>query len=682
MRWIIRALVSLLILVVVLIGGLFLLPTEKIAQLASEKLRASTGREVTLTGSLSPSVWPQVGVSTGPLTLSNADWSKEGDMLRAEGLSVGLDMSALLSGEIKIRKLELQSPEIILEQAADGRTNWTFEPPANNSAQTTSSGGGSGEGGSSDAAAPTEFTVDKAAITNAKLTYIDHVAGTRTTIDALNATVTLPKFDGPAELDVAARMNGQTVAAALKLNQFNVFLSGAVSPVSGTLSAGGSTIRFDGRAGTAPVSAEGALNADVSDLDALFTALGQPKPALPKGVGKIITTKGNLTYTPEGSVHLRSTTLQLDSNTITGDADITLNGKPRLTGSFTAGALDLRAFIGGETSKKSGGGNGGGSEGNKKDSADGWSSAPIDVSALAALDAEVAIVADSIDLGDAKLGKTRILATLTDRRLVLKLREVRAYSGLITGEFVVNGRGSLSVGGDLNIGGMATQALLADLAGYDRLQGSGDLNLKFLGSGKSMKAIMNSLSGSGNFKVGKGQIRGLDLAGMLRNLDTNYIGDGSRTIFDSIGASFKIKDGVLRNDDLSMLAPLLNAIGLGKINLGKQNLDYRITPTAFSGGNDGEGFKVPLMITGSWANPKFNIDLEALAEQRLNLKERQKELEADAKKELKKAEERAKKQAAKKLGLQTEDGEDVEKAARKKLKKKAQKELKKLLGGN
>jgi len=61
--------------------------------------------------------------------------------------------------------------------------------------------------------------------------------------------------------------------------------------------------------------------------------------------------------------------------------------------------------------------------------------------------------------------------------------------------------------------------------------------------------------------VGRGELLGLDIAGMVRNLDAAYVGEGSKTVFDAISASFEIKGGVLRNDDLSFGAPLVTATG-------------------------------------------------------------------------------------------------------------------------
>ena len=50
MRWIVRICVALVALVVVAVGLLFMLPTDRIGQLASDQLKKQTGRTLTLAG--------------------------------------------------------------------------------------------------------------------------------------------------------------------------------------------------------------------------------------------------------------------------------------------------------------------------------------------------------------------------------------------------------------------------------------------------------------------------------------------------------------------------------------------------------------------------------------------------------------------------------------------------------
>jgi AsmA protein len=267
---------------------------------------------------------------------------------------------------------------------------------------------------------------------------------------------------------------------------------------------------------------------------------------------------------------------------------------------------------------------------------DGWSEDEIDVSALGALDAELVLVAPSVSVGGMTLGETRVLVTLDRSRAVTEIRQMAAYGGQITGEFVVNGRGGLSVGGKLDFASLDLQALLRDVSGYDRVVATGDLDLRFLGVGNSVAAIMQSLEGEGALELGRGEVRGLDIAAMLQTLDPAYIGDDQKTAFDGLAGTFTIAEGILSNRDLKLVAPQLTAAGAGEVDLGDRTLDYRLRPTALAAADGSGGVMVPLLITGPWAEPRFRLDLESIAREKMEAEARAAaaEVEARAKAEL------------------------------------------------
>ena len=668
MRWLIRSLLALILLATLAGASVFLIPTDRIARIATDRFTAITGRSLTIEGALRPTVWPSLGIKTGPVTISNADWSGAGPMLRAEALEVSLDMAALIKGDVKITGIRAIGPQILLETARDGRQNWVFGGANGGTAQA----GMAGEG--------TPFTIDLAEIEDGALRYLDHQTGTDLSVTAVTGTARVPAFTGPTDLDLVARINGQQVAVTATIEEFAPFLGGAVVGVDLTLAAGDADLGFAGRAGWNPMVAEGALTADLADLAALSRLAGIARPSLPAGLGaRAVTVAGNVTLTAKGSVHLRGGAVGLDDTRLRVEADLTTQGdRPKLSAQVGAGALQLASLTGGTT----GGGTGGGAQ------ASGWSTDRIDVSALSALDANVALTADSVDLGLAKFGATRLMLTVDRARAVFDLRQIAAYQGAISGQFVVNGRGGLSVGGDLTLAGLAMEPLLQDLGGYDRLIGTGDLGLKFLGIGNSLDEIMRSLSGSGTVRLGKGELRGLDVAGMLRTLDPGFVGEGQKTIFDGITASFAIDKGVLSNTDLAFKAPYVTATGSGTVGIGTRTLDYRLRPTALAAVDGTGGVMVPLLVTGTWAAPKFRLDLESLARERLQ--EEARALEERARAEARAAEDRAKaeleRRAQEALGITRQDGESLEDAARRRAQEALDAEtvrlLERLLGGN
>ncbi len=214
MRWILRIVFGLLALVVAAVAVLFLLPAERIAGLVTDRFEAATGRAMTLQGDVRPTLWPELGVNTGPVTIANADWSDAGPMLRRTGLSVGVDIMALLGGDVRINRIEIEAPRVVLEVACDGRGNWEMVRAGGEAVTATSGGEVVVAGG------VPQFTLDRAVISGGSLTFIDRASGSRTELSSVDATLRLPDFEGAADLDLAAVMNGQRFAVTGQIAAF------------------------------------------------------------------------------------------------------------------------------------------------------------------------------------------------------------------------------------------------------------------------------------------------------------------------------------------------------------------------------------------------------------------------------------------------------------------------------
>lgn len=671
MRWIVRVGVALAVLVILAFGLMAVVPSERIAQAVSGQFEAMTGRKLEVLGEVKPRLWPSLGVTTGPVSIANADWAdSDQPLFRAESLSIDVNFSALMGGEIRILGLTADQPEFNLERDPDGQANWVF------AASTAGVAGGVG----AVPAPATGFTLDQGAITGGTLRFNDRQSGQMIALDDINATLAIPDFSGPFTLTATALSGGQRAALDLTGDVFSAFAMGRVVQIKASLSAGAAKLGFEGRGGYAPLAAEGALVADLADLPAIGALLGVKLERPSPGLGQDrLQVAGRLTLDGTGAAFLREAEIVADSNQIKGDLDLTPGeARPRLKAQLSAGPISIGTGPDGDM----GGGVAGGMQ------ADGWPTGLIDVSALGMMDAEIALVAPSVDLGVLKLGQTRALITNDRGRAVIEIREMQAYGGQISGDFVVNGRGGLSVGGRLTLAGLQTEPLFTDLAGWDRLVSTGTVELKFLGIGDSVDAVMKSLEGQGTLELGKGELRGLDIAGMLRTLDPGYVGEGQKTIFDGMTGTFAIAGGVLSNSDLKLVAPYLTALGAGEIGLGTRTLDYRLRPTALAAADGTGGVMVPLLITGTWAKPRFRLDLESIAREKMEaeakaaaarLEAEAKAAEAAAKAEL---EQRLKEELGVEVAPDESLGDAAKRGAQQALEDEARKALDEILGGN
>jgi AsmA protein len=646
MRWIFRLIGAVVVMAAIVLGAVVFLPSERVARIAADHLSKASGREVTLSGETTLSLYPVLGVSTGAVEVANADWSDAGPMLRAESLKIGVAPMPLLRGEIRITGLEIESPQILLERARNGRENWDLGVD------------GVAPSGQAEGAEPATdnrlaLTLDRALITEASLNYTDHGSGADHAIGDMDFDLRWPDYDGRATFEAVVRQSGAPVTIAGHVDRLGPFLDGAVTPLAAGIKGPGGRVGFDGRAGVTP-QAEGRLDLGLSDTRAFLAALGLGAVDLPVGLGRQVDGRTDVTLTDALQVSLRNMVLDLGGNAISGAADIDLAGDvPRIEAQLDAGALDLSQRSGAD------GGDGSGGSGDG-----GWSRAPIDASALGLADGVVALSADSIDLGDVRLDATRLEVTLDRSRAVVGLQEVRGYDGLVTGEFVVNNRSGLSVGGDMTAEGIDLERFLGDAMDVSRFSATANGNLQFLGVGQSVYAIMNSLSGQGRIGTGRGVISGIDLDRLMRSGDVT----GGTTVFDEMSASFSMDEGNLYNRDLTMRLPMARAEGTGRVGLGARDIDYLFTPVLLEGDTT-RGLAIPVRIRGAWADPRITPDLEKALD--LNLREERQELED-------KVEKRVDRELRERLGVSRDDGKSIEDAIRDEVEDRALKSLRNL----
>lgn len=635
----IRILLMVVVAVVLgLVALLVLLPGEKIAKIAADQVRAQTGRELVFDGEVGISWYPILGVKTGPVQLANADWSDAGPMFKAESAQIGVDAMSLIGGTIRITQIDLGSPDVLLEVAKDGRANWDLFPQGAEAGQptTATSEGGGAMGG---------LVLESLAVRDARLRYVDR-GGESFEIKDLDAALRWPDTAGPAEIDLTLRPASEAVEVSAVVDDLEGLMGGKISALRANVAAAGGKVAFDGRAAMDPQAA-GRLDVDLSSADGFMAALGLG----PVGIAGKTTFKGDVTYTKDGQIALRDGQVAALGNALAVEADVAMGGtRPLVNAKVGANALSLAAFMGGGESSGSG-----------------WSKAPIDASGLGAIDGNIALAAESVDLGTAKIGRVRAGVSIDNSRAVITLREVNAYDGVATGTIVANNRGGFSTSAKLSVKNVEMQKALGELVGIDKFTGKADATLSVLGSGGSMHAIMNSLSGEGAVNVGQGKILGIDLDRLLRGQP-----GGGVTVFDSLGATWTMSKGILSNDDLLLSLPNVLAKGEGTIGIGPRNMDYLFTPQLRNETED--GFAVPVEIKGTWDSPKIvpRLDKAFGSDVELEIEEKKEELKSKAEEKIKE-----------KLGVTaTEEGQSTEDALKQKLEEKAKDKLKSLLGGD
>lgn len=191
-------------------------------------------------------------------------------------------------------------------------------------------------------------------------------------------------------------------------------------------------------------------------------------------------------------------------------------------------------------------------------------------------------------------------------------------------------------------------ALLQALDVTDKISGTGNLSTNLAASGADVDKMISTIAGDIDFRMFDGAIKGYDLQGSLIELEktvksfqgketTERATPAAETKFAEFSGSLKAKDGVFRNNDLSMKAPLFRLGGEGVINLPSNRLDYKLDVNVVEtvegqGGaslDDLEGQRIPFKIYGPLNEPSFTFDLASLAKERAK-----KEIKKEVKKKL------------------------------------------------
>jgi AsmA protein len=204
---------------------------------------------------------------------------------------------------------------------------------------------------------------------------------------------------------------------------------------------------------------------------------------------------------------------------------------------------------------------------------------------------------------DQVTAKGTYVLTRTHRHQLLDLDNVALYGGKGVAKIVADEAGptpTLSATFDLT--GITVHDVSFNIAGFDKLSGTGDVSVNLAATGSTIHDLVASLNGNGRIGFANGTIGSAGLAPLMKL--GPVIGDQTtrREIeYRSLSASATIVHGVLHNSDLNLVGPWLSATGSGTLDLGPRQIDYLWLPDIAGTGS------ARVAITGDWANPQYKV---------------------------------------------------------------------------
>ena len=319
---------------------------------------------------------------------------------------------------------------------------------------------------------------------------------------------------------------------------------------------------------------------------------------------------GQVSGTPE-MINFNNGALGLDKISTSGDFVLNMTrAKPLLTGRLDMAALDLRPYMAAWSEQKP--------EGVILP----WSTTPINLGGLEAVDAEIDFNAPEITLDRLKLGATEGRVDLKNALLSTNLSKSELYGGLVNGSLSISGASrvpKISIKADVD--SVAAQTFLSAASGFDKVAGTANLSISLDGQGISQEAIMKSLTGTGSFKVLDGKLLGINADELISGLDAALtsrkipqgLGLGKTTNFNDLIGSFSITDGRASIGDFKLQSGAVFIDAAGLIDIGDQRLDFGIRPK-LSEGSDLATFGIPLKFSGGFGEAKAGLDTDVLAD--------------------------------------------------------------------
>ncbi|MDZ7712373.1 MAG: AsmA family protein [Rhodovibrio sp.] len=590
LKWIAGGLVVLV--VAVLVAGYVALASLDLESYRGEierRAEDATGRELKVTGAMSLSVGLSPAVQVAGVSFANADWGSRAEMATIERFEVEVALLPLLTGEVRVSRLVLVKPDILLEIGPDGQGNWAL-----------------GETGAQqdDAAGPSARRlpdVSGVRIQDATVRYRDNQTG-----------VELVTNVAEASLDSAG--DGLAIRAEGTYQSVPFELDGTVGALSSLLAGTGRypldlNIRAEDTelklAGTLDqrgrdVSPDVEISAKTDSLANLTALSGLPDLKLPD-VGPA-TLQSRVRGT-EAGYRFSGLKADLAGSDLAGDATVDLAGERiRLTADLSSSTLDLRPFSATAEAAASDVGS---------DAGRLFPDTPLPLAALRQLDAEVQLKAGVVKLSQAfSVNELRLAARAEGGRLELTPLEGKLADGTANLALVLDARRSpAEVSIDLDVAQLDYGRLLRDLDISDGIDGTVDVRANLTGRGDSPHAIAASLDGGLEIVGGEGRIDNglLDATGAgLGDLLAVWREQDSDMNLNCAVARFGAEKGVLNSRAILADTQSVSFGGTGDIDLGKEEIDLRITPEAKQ--TSLMSLAVPVRLSGPLRAPSIGPD--------------------------------------------------------------------------
>lgn len=543
----------------------------------TEHVKKSTGRDLTIDGDLSWTVFPYLGVKVGHASLSNPSGFKQPIFVEISQATVAVKFLPLMQRKIESRGITLSGMKLNLIKNSSGKTNWEFEgdtskTPAEINKPTSDRMGSTAMG----------LVIRSMDISDANISWIDEQA--KKSADIKNFAFHAKTINMTEPFPVSVDFD---------FDSKNPNTSGHVTFASNVAFSLTKQIY------------------SLRDVELVADILQANKKINTQVTGDLVADLSQQT------VQWTDFKAKVENVTVTGKVNVAhLNTAAETTGHFDIQPFDLKEWlekIGQANANLQMTKNVSGTLDFNTSAQSVKSTGNFKVEELQAAKMNMKDVNVKVNYLDGVVDVTRLTASLYKGNL-----DATAKVNLNTPAPQISSQGKLS--------GIEAEPLMRDLNnGVEqkiKVVGVGNVDFQITTAGKDGATINKNLNGTGKFSFNNGVVEGIDIgyyidsAYALASQKSSNATNSNKTSFGTLTGSVQIHNGVVSNNDLLLDSPRFDTKGKGTIDLVNQTIDYSIQTSVkqnqVSTVKNFSGFTIPIHIAGSLSDPKISLDSGAI----------------------------------------------------------------------
>lgn len=569
-----------------LIGSSWFLNRDALRQAVEAQIRAVTGLDLVVKGSIDVSVFPGSYVSFHDVGLKGGGTADPA--LGVDVLTANLRLLPLLLQRFEISDVMMLRPHIHVVRTADGESNWT--PFIDTIVRTMKPG------------ADNQVSFSEIRIQDGVLDYEDaanHVSESLGDIDLSLAWPSISRsFAATGQFD----WRGERIDGSISASDFVAALSGDRSGVKARLASAPLKLAFDGTvANRTSMMMEGTLTIDSPSLRNALRWTGQAPPGS-GGFGRFaLKARANVVGV---SIALTNVNVELDGNVAEGVMTYANNGRQTLQATLAAGNLDFTPYISTFRLLASG--------------ARDWNRQVFDLNSLSSTDLDMRLSAAKVTVGASRLGRTAFGANLRGGALALSVGEAQIYGGIARGSFgIARSDAVADIKAQFQFIDVDLQSCASELFGVTKLSGRGNLNVSLVTSGSSPFGLAQSLDGTATLTGHDGAISGFNVEQLLKRLERRPLSGGGNfrsgsTPYDNLTIAVKFADGIATAEDIHVESPAAHLTLTGTASVPAREYDMKGVASLNSVSGGGPGFELPFVVQGPWDDPLIFPDPDSL----------------------------------------------------------------------